>query len=272
MSIAVSKDRTNEDEISSDDESEFVLDYKLYIKTSDGVLLPAKWLKESVSIINELLLSIHNKIYLITKDTIIMPNDYCVIFKKQREAVAGTQLADVQDFIKFKSECTKLAAKNNSNLCYNSNEDDNASRPPDYKNNNRIPSISSLSSYNKEIAENILQIREAHHCNIHNRPCLNKEKHSDLHVEINFMMLSVWASDMSNSNITSTLFTMSEFLKELDEKEETGHYYQNFLEEFETQQILVRYLRRLTDEQFDKCEVKTISAQQTLREYAEKLQ
>ncbi|CAG8836420.1 15493_t:CDS:1, partial [Racocetra persica] len=75
----------------------------------------------------------------------------------------------------------------------------------------------------------------------------------------------------SNSNITSTLSKISEFLKELDEKEETGHYYQNFLEEFEIQRILVRYLRRLTDKQFDKYRVKTISAQQTLRKYAEKL-
>ncbi|CAG8779355.1 8756_t:CDS:2, partial [Racocetra persica] len=137
MSIAISEDRTNKDEMSSDDESEFVLDYRLYIKTSDRVSLPAKWFKESVSTIDELLLSI----YLITKDTIIMPNNYCVIFKNQRKTSAGTQLANAQDFIKFKSECTKLTTKNNSIKIYvtvipnkrkreisdlDSDEDDNA--------------------------------------------------------------------------------------------------------------------------------------------------
>ncbi|CAG8660273.1 25494_t:CDS:2, partial [Dentiscutata erythropus] len=35
-----------------------------------------------------------------------------VVFKISKETGAGTQLADIQDFIKFKAECLKLAAKN----------------------------------------------------------------------------------------------------------------------------------------------------------------
>ncbi|CAG8565019.1 19208_t:CDS:2 [Dentiscutata erythropus] len=67
--------------------------------------------QESISIVDEFLLSVHNKIHLVTKDNTIMPSDYFVTFKTQRETGAGTQLVDEQDFIKFKSEYTKLAAR-----------------------------------------------------------------------------------------------------------------------------------------------------------------
>ncbi|CAG8764805.1 725_t:CDS:1, partial [Dentiscutata erythropus] len=45
------------------------------------------------------------------KDNTIMPNDYSVIVKTQRETGTSTQLANNQDFVKFKSEYMKLAAR-----------------------------------------------------------------------------------------------------------------------------------------------------------------
>ncbi|CAG8775717.1 1550_t:CDS:2, partial [Ambispora leptoticha] len=79
-------------------------------------------------------------------------------------------------------------------------EEDNE-RSNNYKNKNQVPNVSSLSSH-KEIAENVLKIRNAYHCNVHNRPCINKESHKDFHVEITFMMLSIWASDMNKGLAT----------------------------------------------------------------------
>ncbi|CAG8612275.1 6823_t:CDS:2 [Racocetra fulgida] len=112
---------------SEDDEFEFVVDYKLFVKMANGTSLSAKWFQESVStVMNE----------------------------------------------------------------------EGAERPDDYKNNNQVPSVSSLSVYDKEIAANVLQIRTTYRCNMHIRPCLNKETHKDLHIKITFMMLSIWASDI----------------------------------------------------------------------------
>ncbi|CAG8760194.1 10064_t:CDS:2, partial [Racocetra fulgida] len=207
----------------------FAVDYKLFVKTADGVSLPAKWFKESVSTVDEFLLSIHDKILLITKDNNIMPNEYSVTFKTQRETGAGTQLVDEQDFIKFKSEYTKLAARKSDigiyvtivrqstqnkrkkkELDLSECEEDNE-RSNNYKNKNQVPNVSSLSSHDKEIAENVLKIRNAYHCNVHNRPCINKESHKDFHVEITFMMLSIWASDMvyySNGNVYNNLYCL----------------------------------------------------------------
>src|SRR6185436_15750053 len=64
--------------------------------------------------------------------------------------------------------------------------------------------------------------------------------------------------------------SLAEFLKEIDNKENTNNYYQDFLKEFETQQISVRHLNKLTDEEYIQCGVKTIGARKTIREYAEK--
>ncbi|CAG8534730.1 16994_t:CDS:1, partial [Cetraspora pellucida] len=62
------------------------------------------------------------------------------------------------------------------------------------------------------------------------------------------------------------------FLKDVDEKEGTDHYYQDFLENFERQKILAKHLQRLTDKEFEQCKVDTIGARQTLCEYAAKYQ
>ncbi|CAG8612493.1 13554_t:CDS:2, partial [Racocetra fulgida] len=76
----------SESETSSNEESEFALGYKLFIKLSDGTSLPAKWFEKSVTTIDEFLSSIHNKVISLTKNTNALPNDYRVTFKTQREA------------------------------------------------------------------------------------------------------------------------------------------------------------------------------------------
>ncbi|CAG8668279.1 12351_t:CDS:2, partial [Racocetra fulgida] len=99
------------DEVISSENEEFEINYKLFIKTAKGISIPAKWFKESVSTIDEFLSSIHKKIIILTKDDTLLPADYNVAFKAPKETSAGTQLSDAQDFIKFKAECLKLAAK-----------------------------------------------------------------------------------------------------------------------------------------------------------------
>jgi hypothetical protein len=46
------------------------------------------------------------------------------------------------------------------------------------------------------MAKNVLEIRTSNHCNIHNRACLNKDNNKESHIEITFMMLSIWASEI----------------------------------------------------------------------------
>ncbi|CAG8659855.1 28533_t:CDS:2, partial [Dentiscutata erythropus] len=152
-SIAASEDKS-ENELSSNKKSDFVLGYKLFIKTSDGTSLPAKWFEESVLSIDEFLSSVYNKIISLTNNTTIMKSNYCVMFKTQREAGAGTQLVDAQDFLKFKAEYAKLATRKND-------DEDEVEKPSNNK-KNRIPSVSSLSSYDKIIAKNVLKIRNAY--------------------------------------------------------------------------------------------------------------
>ncbi|CAG8439933.1 5461_t:CDS:2 [Dentiscutata heterogama] len=72
-----------------------------------------------------------------------------------------------------------------------------------------------------------------------------------------------------NSN---PLSEMANFLKEIDEKEGTNHYYQNFLNEFEVHQVTVKNLIRLSDDELDRCGVTAIGARRTLCDYAEKYQ
>ncbi|CAG8443313.1 14455_t:CDS:2 [Dentiscutata heterogama] len=148
------EDEANENETSSNEELEFVLGNKLFIKLSDGTLLPAKC---------------------------ILPNDYCVIFKMQREAGAGTQLANAQDFIKLKAEYSKLATRKSDESNLDDSED--YERPSNAKKMNQISSFLSLSSCDKD-----KNLKESH-------------------VEINFTMLSIWAIDT-----TKGLATIEKFL------------------------------------------------------------
>ncbi|CAG8839347.1 24830_t:CDS:2, partial [Gigaspora margarita] len=54
-----------------------------------------------------------------------------------------------------------------------------------------------------------------------------------------------------------------------NECEDTKDYYQRFLSKFEQQKITIRLLSKLSNNDFEKCSVDTISKQQTLHEYAE---
>ncbi|CAG8721705.1 9890_t:CDS:2, partial [Racocetra fulgida] len=220
----------SEDEVlSSDDNLEFEISYKLFIKTAEETALLAKWFKESMSTIDEFFSSIYNQITMLIKNNTLLPTDYSIAFKMQRETGAGTQLADAQDFIKFKAECLKLAAKNINIEIYitiiqtkkkNANNEEKEFIV-NYKNSNKVSRISSLSSHNKLIAENVLEIRTEYHCNIHNRPCLNKESNKDLYVEITFIMLSIWAtsntSTFSHAKTSKKLHSSSLSLQALQE-------------------------------------------------------
>ncbi|CAG8834664.1 19491_t:CDS:2, partial [Gigaspora margarita] len=81
-------------------------------------------------------------------------------------------------------------------------DDEDAERLNCGKKIKRVPSVPSLTLYDKGIAENVLEIRKAHHCSMHNWPCFNRENHRDLHFEITFRMLSIWASDMNKGLAT----------------------------------------------------------------------
>ncbi|CAG8620836.1 11552_t:CDS:2, partial [Racocetra fulgida] len=62
--------------------------------------------------------------------------------------------------------------------------------------------------------------------------------------------------------------TLEDFLKHIDECEGTGNYYHGFLLKFQQQKISIRLLTKLSNEDFEKCDIDTIGAQQTLRDYA----
>ncbi|CAG8620894.1 7512_t:CDS:1, partial [Racocetra fulgida] len=62
----------------------------------------------------------------------------------------------------------------------------------------------------------------------------------------------------TNQYSSNALPTMADLLKEIDEKKKTNNFYQNLLNEFELQQISVRHLSKLSDEEFKQCGVNTI--------------
>ncbi|CAG8567847.1 10748_t:CDS:2, partial [Scutellospora calospora] len=122
---------------------------------------------ESVSTVDEFLLSIHNKIIILTKDNSLLPTDYSIAFKTQKETGVGTQLADTQDFIKFKAECLKVATKSIDMGVYvtimqasqikekkKDTKSNNNDDKDNYKNSNKVPNASSLLSQDQAIAKN----------------------------------------------------------------------------------------------------------------------
>ena len=64
--------------------------------------------------------------------------------------------------------------------------------------------------------------------------------------------------------------SMTEFLQQIDEMEETGDYYFKFLEGFEKQRIKVKHLCKLSDNQFEACGITTIGDIETIRDAAKK--
>ncbi|CAG8824711.1 25804_t:CDS:2, partial [Racocetra persica] len=72
---------TSDDKSISNNDKEFEISYRLIIKIAEESLLSAKWFKEY--------------------DTLVS-TDYNIVFKTSKET--STQLADIQNFIKFKAE------------------------------------------------------------------------------------------------------------------------------------------------------------------------
>ena len=64
------------------------------------------------------------------------------------------------------------------------------------KNKKQVQNNSNLTLEETQMAKNILEIRTTNYCNIHNRACLNKNNSKENHIEITFMMLSIWVSEI----------------------------------------------------------------------------
>ncbi|CAG8605993.1 24701_t:CDS:2 [Dentiscutata erythropus] len=170
----------NDDESLSGEEVEYEYNYGVFIKFENGTSLPAKWYTAKVSMVDELLSEIHINIETLMGKKPVDPNDYHIAFKSEKAAGAGTQL-DREP---------------------NNNSDDDI--VTDLRNKNSIPKTSNLSSLETSIAKNVLEIHKENHCTIHNRPCLNKDGAKENHVEITFMMLSIWASEINKAIASPT--------------------------------------------------------------------
>ncbi|CAG8488829.1 37_t:CDS:1, partial [Cetraspora pellucida] len=78
-------------------------------------------------------------------------------------------------------------------------------------------------------------------------------------------MVLTFNSSYSNLEPTSystrlSIPTISEFLKSVDENENTDNYYQSFQAKLEQQRISVRILLKLSNEEFKECGIDTIEA------------
>ncbi|GET59308.1 uncharacterized protein OCT59_009118 [Rhizophagus irregularis] len=216
-------DKNSEDNAySADDDFEYEFQYGIFIKL-DGKLQPAKWYKVVVSGIDEFLAEIHTNVVTLTQKESIEACDYHVAFKSEKALGAGTQLVDAQDFQKFCLDYSKFKKRNTNmgifitiksqdlnknkrkkkDICSETETDiDNPAEK--HKNKNRVSKTSSLTSEETQIAKNVSEIRTINHCNIHNRACLNRDNSKENHVEITFMMLSIWASEMNKGLATPT--------------------------------------------------------------------
>ncbi|PKY34926.1 hypothetical protein RhiirB3_500459 [Rhizophagus irregularis] len=216
-------DKNSEDNAySADDDFEYEFQYGIFIKL-DGKLQPAKWYKVVVSGIDEFLAEIHTNVVTLTQKESIEACDYHVAFKSEKALGAGTQLVDAQDFQKFCLDYSKFKKRNTNmgifitiksqdlnknkrkkkDICSETETDiDNPAE--EHKNKNRVPKTSSLTSEETQIAKNVSEICTINHCNIHNRACLNRDNSKENHVEITFMMLSIWASEMNKGLATPT--------------------------------------------------------------------
>ncbi|CAG8608474.1 10973_t:CDS:2 [Racocetra fulgida] len=243
LSETFESDESNEiDTYSTDENVEYKFHYGVFIKL-DGKFQPAKWYTIIVSEVDELLAEIHTNVVTLTKDESIEACDYHIAFKGEKAKGAGTQLADAQDFQKFCLDYQKLSTKNtnmdifiiinsqNSNKTKrkrkNNNseteiEDNSTESTEVHKNKNRIPNISNLTSEETQMAKNVLEIHTANYCNIHNRACLNKDSGKEtLSQSYSSSHNSEQALQVSNLIIP----TIEDFLKQVDESEDTGEYY-----------------------------------------------
>ncbi|RHZ77090.1 hypothetical protein Glove_186g93 [Diversispora epigaea] len=97
----------------SDDENEFEISFKIFIKLVDGTSIPAKWYKETIASIDEFLYIIHEKVIRLLSDDTIEASNYRVAFKGERASGAGTQLVDAQDFINFRFNSDTIQGADN---------------------------------------------------------------------------------------------------------------------------------------------------------------
>ncbi|CAB4388078.1 unnamed protein product [Rhizophagus irregularis] len=105
--------------------------------------------------------------------------------------------------VTIKSQDLNKNKRKKKNICSETETDiDNPAE--EHKNKNRVPKTSSLTSEETQIAKNVSEIRTINHCNIHNRACLNRDNSKENHVEITFMMLSIWTSEMNKGLATPT--------------------------------------------------------------------
>ncbi|POG71257.1 hypothetical protein GLOIN_2v1775009 [Rhizophagus irregularis DAOM 181602=DAOM 197198] len=198
-------DKNSEDNAySADDDFEYEFQYGIFIKL-DGKLQPAKWYKVVVSGIDEFLAEIHTNVVTLTQNESIEACDYHVAFKSEKALGAGTQLVDAQDFQKFCLDYSKFKKRNTNMgifITIKSQDLNKNKRKKKHKNKNRVSKTSSLTSEETQIAKNVSEICTINHCNIHNRACLNRDNSKENHVEITFMMLSIWASEMNKGLAT----------------------------------------------------------------------
>ncbi|CAG8752382.1 26695_t:CDS:2, partial [Gigaspora margarita] len=186
-------------------------------------------------------------------------------------------------------------------------EDNSTESIEAYKNNNRIPNVSNLTSEETQMAKNVLEIRTANYSSEMNKGLAtstqppthplfryqhpSKAKSTNLQFESNLFStpnpylsfpiynpLQAFSQSYSGSNISeqtlqtsnSTIPTIKDFLKQVDESEDTGEYYQNLLEGLKQQRVSVQLLSLLSDEDFKECEITTVGDRLTLCNYAKK--
>ncbi|CAG8561814.1 3252_t:CDS:2 [Racocetra fulgida] len=279
--------KSDEERISSDNEDvEHEYNYGVFIKLENGTSLPAKWYTVKVSAVDELLSEIHTNVETLTRTKSIEASNYRIAFKPEKAT----------------------GADNDLNIAF--------------KNKNRIPKTFNLSSKESIMASNVLEIRKANHCKIHNRPCINKDGAKENHIEITFMMLSIWASEIaiatpteppthplfayqhSSKTKASSLLTSPLQSNLIQQPECSGQLYAVplFYNQFQmfspyipsqiyetpfqtsiqipsqsatsvgmTLPTISNFLKQVDEnENFEKCGVDTIGAQETLRHYAAK--
>ncbi|RIB29795.1 hypothetical protein C2G38_2154446 [Gigaspora rosea] len=257
--------------------------------------------KATISEIDEFLLEIHTNVIALTKNETIEASDCNVTFKKYHQLSARKVNMGVFITINSQNLAKSKHKKDTDSETEFDISDDNILET--YKNKNDIPKVSNLTAEETRIAENVTKIHTANHC---------KENH----VEIIFMMLSTWASEINKGLATPTdppthplfayqlsktkssnlqlsepniptsipfsssympspfynplhmhsnfislysileqttyttksfIASIDDFLKLVDEKEDTGDYYQGFLAKFKQQRISVRILSRISD-------------------------
>ncbi|RHZ60639.1 hypothetical protein Glove_351g4 [Diversispora epigaea] len=187
----------------SDDKNEFEISFKIFIKLADGTSIPAKWYKETIASIDEFLYIIHEK--------------------------------DL-----------------------NSDEEGEINYSKGYKNKNKVSKTSLLPCLNKDghkdtHVEHFYSKRTTNTNIYRKRSSSSTESQLAQQQQMTFSLGNQYTSVLFYSPFqfysqynpfqqqnfcqpeTSLLIpSLAEFLKEIDNKENTNNYYQNFLKEFET--------------------------------------